>query len=213
MLQDLGKSRRTFTEEQLVIPASMLSDFTAEDVKAFLCQVYNFNNLQLRSVEEAHQLLRLADRFDSAKLLKHCADYLCSQHDALFKPTTGEEGALKWALLAEQHGLDDMLSCALKYIACNFFILRSDVRLGQLRAATLVQLTQDMHAMTSVVTASPPSMYGDDEYNQLQPKRVFCRKQGCIGHQQPMKAVYFPGASAMSHCVGMEVQPCHGHAW
>ena len=207
ILQDLGRSRKTFTdEEQLVIPASMLSDFTAQDVEAFLCQVYDFSHNQPRTVAQAHQLFRLADRFDSTKLLKRCVDFLCSQHDALFKPTTQEDGALKWALLAEQYGLDEILERVLKYIACNFCILQSDPRLGQLRAATLLQLAQQLHVMTSLVKNGT-----DSDHYETRP--ICCTRPGCTGHRQHMARVHHNHipASGPSYLVGDDVQACPGH--
>lgn len=125
MLQDLGRSREPFNNEsQLIVPASMLADYTVQDVQAFLSQIYSFGSQLPRHVAEAHQLIGLADRFDAAKLIKCCVDHFCAQPDSLFKAITQADGALKWTLLAERYELDEILKRSLKFIASNFCMLR-----------------------------------------------------------------------------------------
>lgn len=209
MLQDLSICGMGGTEkEQLVIPASMLSDFTVQDVQTFLCQVYNFSNQEPRSVAEAHQLLKLADRFDSVKLLKSCADYLRLRQNVLFQATTKEEGALKWALLAEEHGFDDILREALKFIASNYAILQSDSRLGQLRSTTLLQLAQELQTVISLIMHGCATHY-------LRNRRMRCSNSGCAGHlQYYIQADHGAYVQEQGHyCVTGDVKTCDGHAF
>ena len=130
MLQDLSEPQRACTAQHLlVIPADMLSAFSISDLQAFLCQIYNFSRRQPSSMEEAYQLFKLADQSNSPRLMQFCADYLDAQPDSIFQNTTEEAGALKIALLADKHGLDDLLTRAIRYIAKNFGALQSDFHL------------------------------------------------------------------------------------
>ncbi|KAK9833913.1 hypothetical protein WJX74_009780 [Apatococcus lobatus] len=154
ILKDLGNS--VSRSEQIVVPAAMLTAFKVQDIQSFLCQVYNFNSLPPQSAEEAQQLFRLADLFDSPKLMERCVDYLAAQPEGMFKPTTEETGVLKWAIVSERYALHDLEDQAISYIAQQFKLLHQDARLSQLSARSLLRLAQELQ--TVIDDRSKPSM-------------------------------------------------------
>lgn len=145
MLKDLGSSLSR--AEQIVVPAAMLSSFKVQDVVHFLSHVYNFCNEKPQSAEEAYQVFRLADLFDSPKLMKVCVDYLGAQPNGMLKPTIEESGALKWALLSEQYALQELQDQSIAFIAQNFDVLQYDTRLGQLSRESLLKLGHQLQAV------------------------------------------------------------------
>ena len=156
MLEDLSESetrQKPSRLNQFVIGDTMLSSYTAHDVQAYLCQIYEFGSKPVQSAEQAYQLLKVADRLDSPRLMEKCRDDLISrapglfQHDDQFAPIPAGPGALEWALRAEQYGLKDLQKKALEYVARNYQMLRMDDRLKQLLAAAFLVLADELHAV------------------------------------------------------------------
>lgn len=90
MLEDLSESagqQKPSRLHQLVIGATMLSSYTAHDVQAYLCQIYECGSKSLQSAEQAYQLLKIADQLDSPRLMKKCRDDLISRAPGLFQDT------------------------------------------------------------------------------------------------------------------------------
>ena len=175
MVKDLGGNFSR--SEQIIVPASMLSNYKAQDVQAFLCQVYSFSSKPPNSAEEAYHLFHLADLFDSPKLMKGCVDYLDAQPNGMFKATTDGEGVLKWAVLAERFGFRDLGQRAIKYIAENYVVLESDARLSDLSTASLLMLTQCLQAV--VISRAGPHV---SSYNRCSKYIQYCSRNTCPGH-------------------------------
>ncbi len=211
MLKDLGDELRP--AETIKVPASMLSSFTRQDVEAFLCQVYNCCSRAPESVEQAHEMYRLADCFDAPKLMKTCVDYLMAQSDGLFKDSSEEDGVLKWVLLAQQYGLADLQRRAVAFIVNSSCNLPSDARLPELSPAVLLQLVQAY----SVLGAARKCCKAVSSSSRCQWKNLpltfkFCSAASCYGH---VRHVHHTAQLLSCECAtgaSHRLQDCQGQA-
>ncbi len=168
---------------KLPIGPEMLAGFNGSDVQAFLCQIYNFSNQPPSSPAEAYQLFRLADKFYSPKLMKVCVDYLAAQPSSLFKRSVRADGVLKWVLLSESYGLEDLQKKAIKFLAENYDALSHDVRLQEMSSASALMLAA---ALQNIISARGSSLQFDaspsNAYTNIRCTTGYCRKNTCPGH-------------------------------
>ena len=155
MLQALDDDPGNITTRTAPEKCSLPACFSLQDVEAFLCQIYSFCSNAPQSMQEAYEVSRLADSFDSPKLMKICMDYLMAQPDRMFKATAEADGVLKWMLLAEKFGLDELQQQAICFIVKYGFDVRDDARLEELSSSSLLQLVKANQALRAASRLSP----------------------------------------------------------
>ncbi|DBA77715.1 TPA: hypothetical protein ACH3X2_008410 [Trebouxia sp. C0005] len=160
LMQALMRDSPTFSKDNPLVLDQQLQAFAREDIQTFLDHVYL--NRDVSSSAEANALLRLADLFDAAKLLRKAVEYLeAASPEDMF---VDKEAILCWLLLAERFDLPSFMNKCANHAAMHFHEVCKDAKFHQLGTSALKAVMRALHLLIHLYPGLQSTEPGREPY-------------------------------------------------